>query len=144
MTIEKQFVSYKIALKLKEIGFDEPIYCFDETFWYINGNFSLCNDEYKELLPEKEYVLAPLYQQVLQWFREKHKWHISFAMHEFDKWCFGIQRINRGLKENPKIAKHNNWDIRDYKEICEAKDAAILKTIELIKNSTTRASTTEM
>ena len=69
--MEKEFVPYELAVKLKELGFDEP------CFAYYNG--------YKELdhlMPERVVVgrnyngdtitSAPLYQQAFRWFREKH------------------------------------------------------------------------
>lgn len=77
--MEKEFVTYEIALKLKEKGFDEPFKPFDSTFYYIDRNFSLCNDGYKNGFSEiKEFVLAPLYQQVIDWFRKEHKLSLRF------------------------------------------------------------------
>ena len=72
--MEKEFVSYEIALKLKELGFDEP--CF--TYYHnINGNIrtgiviSIHNAWTYAGTKKLETTLAPLYQQVFRWFREK-------------------------------------------------------------------------
>jgi len=105
------------------------MYCFDETFYYINGNFSLCNDEYKESFPEKEYVLVSLYQQVIQWLLIKLDFHYPMLRFEiFDDnsgcWC---QEIPIKIEIN-----FNNLE------------EGITKAIELLENSTNRASTTEM
>lgn len=63
------FVPYEIALKLKELGFDEPCFCaynnieelsqLDKLQGYSNALFDYV-------------ILAPLYQQVIDWFRIKH------------------------------------------------------------------------
>ena len=64
------FVSYELAVKLKEKGFDEP--CFG---YYADGNWSVfadtttCNTNSEFGF----YPTSPLYQQVIDWFREKHE-----------------------------------------------------------------------
>ena len=62
--MEKEFVPYELAVKLKEIGFDEE--CFGA---YHNENYlDLESEEY-----DYSYaVKAPLFQQAFRWFREKH------------------------------------------------------------------------
>jgi hypothetical protein len=71
--MEKEFVSYEIALALKELGFDEPCIAFytqnaygdgKKLQWFRKPND--CNSDYV-------FISAPLYQQVFRWFREKHK-----------------------------------------------------------------------
>lgn len=69
--MEKEFLPYELALKLKELGFNED--CFA---WYDANSF---NDielefEYKNNkdLYFKESCTAPLWQQVFDWFREKY------------------------------------------------------------------------
>lgn len=79
------FVPYELALKLKEKGFDEP--CF--KYWYAETQTDtpyLTYTVYDEELYEQSFngkfegdeiqVSAPLYQQVIDWFREKHDLHI--------------------------------------------------------------------
>lgn len=59
------FVPYEVALKMKELGFNEP--CFGR--WWFNNNIHKLNEEELEIiksyyfeLPEY-YILAPIYQQ---------------------------------------------------------------------------------
>jgi hypothetical protein len=75
--MKDQFVPYEIAVKLKEKGFDEP--CLG--FYYDEGKFSFWNwtvfNEYPHLTKNTamimtDYISAPLWQQVIDWFREKH------------------------------------------------------------------------
>jgi len=72
--MEKLFVSYEIALQLKEKGFNEPCLASYEKsnnkieFNIVNSPFQVKTDD---------IWLTPLYQQVIDWFREKHRIIIS-------------------------------------------------------------------
>ena len=76
--MKKQFVTYEIALALKELSFNEP--CFGR--WFIG------DDSYKEAIffnqdhnnkvisnsniTEGYSILAPLWQQVIDWILHKY------------------------------------------------------------------------
>lgn len=60
--MQKEFVPYELAVKLKELGFDEE--CLS---YYLNKQLSFV---YKTFYGE--VVEAPLYQQAFRWFREKY------------------------------------------------------------------------
>lgn len=89
------FVPYELALKLKEKGFDEPCITFyelteEEPFeWCITTcsididerwdgvkNLGTKNNDFIEKDISHLMITAPLYQQVIDWFREKHDLHI--------------------------------------------------------------------
>ena len=71
------FVPYKIAVVLKEIGFNQPcLMCY-----YGEGKpeqpdklyLPACFGKHTNKIPQrKEDVSAPLFQQVFEWFRKKH------------------------------------------------------------------------
>jgi hypothetical protein len=68
--MENEFIPYAEALALKELGFDEP--CFN----YYGKNNKLphqldCMFGYRAHF-NKNFVLAPLYQQAFRWFREEY------------------------------------------------------------------------
>ena len=80
--MEKEFVPYELAVKLKAIGFDEP--CFG---WFrstrIPSNFTeyFLETEFGMSESPSDWVnsnfldkacSAPLYQQAFRWFREKY------------------------------------------------------------------------
>jgi hypothetical protein len=76
--LQKEFVPYELALRMKQLGFDEP--CFS---YYMNGILqpSLNVKDYsyfKEMIEINsniknfENVLAPLFQQSFRWFRDKY------------------------------------------------------------------------
>jgi hypothetical protein len=63
--MEKEFVTYELALKMKQLGFEEPCLAC-----YYNAGEKLDIDEY---VRHGQYtVLAPLFQQAFRWFREKY------------------------------------------------------------------------
>ena len=69
--MEKQFVTYEIALKLKELGFDEcclAVY-FKNKFQLVKG-FNINNVDL-HVANEMDAVLAPLWQQIIDWCDSK-------------------------------------------------------------------------
>jgi len=71
--MEKEFIPYELALRMKALGFDEP--CFG---LYAPPSKTVFLHHYG-LLSAKEQILAPLYQQAFRWFREKYnlKGHVE-------------------------------------------------------------------
>lgn len=66
------FVPYETALELKEKGFDESClgyYNWKKVFAFMTMGVS--NSDAEQALPDGT-VTAPIYQQVIDWFREKH------------------------------------------------------------------------
>lgn len=75
--INRLFVSYEIALALKEKRYNEM--CFGMYMREILKERCYCqNSEFQEE-HQKVFIAAPLYQQVVDWFREKHNLEISTA-----------------------------------------------------------------
>ena len=80
--MEKEFIPYKQALALKELGFDEDCFgCYTEKKEVIVrvGDYrSFQNNDSEDVIRdfnsyENGTVSAPLYQQAFRWFREKYK-----------------------------------------------------------------------
>jgi len=70
--MEKQFVTYEIALKLKELGFDR------ECFGIFSGEKLIIQGEWlystnSETMSETTNPTAPLWQQAIQWIWSYHK-----------------------------------------------------------------------
>lgn len=131
--MEKQFVTYEIALKLKELGFNEPCiakYCrynpsddiklFPQSQNFFKGDgFEYCkNNEYKK----EEKTAAPLWQQCLDWLREKHRIEIELPKHQLGY----LVHIYKDLC----LEYQGDYYIKYYK----TREVAILKCIELLKN----------
>lgn len=119
------FVPYDLALQLKEKGFDMP--CLG---YYDGDDDGVWNDE-----PERELLLndhnkhgklsAPLYQQVVDWFRENKGIHIQPQFHFHDKgYKIGKIPIGRSSYTGP----YN----KSYKTYYEALNKAIKEALKLI------------
>ena len=64
--MEKEFVPYELAVKLKEFGFDEP--CLAN--WSNNKVFQINHDFYKSSEMDERWLTAPTFSQAFRWFRE--------------------------------------------------------------------------
>ena len=145
--INELFVSYQIALKLKELGFNEKCLGYfnskgkfnfadcsrytDIPFYYKN---SKCETWLSTIFSTKKtkskICVAPLWQQVIDWFREKYKLYILVEPNITGNWQFSIYKLNNGLLFGQKslfIQKELNY--------YESREQAILKAIELCKNN---------
>ena len=74
--MEKEFIPYKQALALKELGFDKPCFAY-----YLNKELNIfhstsvndrINSKTKDIF-SSDVIVIPLYQQAFRWFREKYK-----------------------------------------------------------------------
>lgn len=105
------FLPYELAVIAKEKGFDER--CF--TYYYKGEIQSI------SVLPfeSEDKVIAPLYQQAIDWLEEKHR--IFIMPYPRDGWCYLIQGID-GTISCSGISKHG--------EKFESKKESIHKAIE--------------
>jgi GT2 family glycosyltransferase len=73
--MDKEFVTYEVALALKELGFDEPCLAYYDDVELQTPHLSVGRGV-KTLsdMQEGYYKLGPLYQQVFRWFRENYGW----------------------------------------------------------------------
>ncbi len=123
--MKKEFVPYKLALALKELGFDEPCFTFypKEGKMGFDGKYHSIKEGYKNSTVNaiwiKRYkkdfgcVTAPTYSQAFKFFREKYN-----------------------LKDKYGIFPHHtimfNYVLEGGKEE-EAELACLIKLIEIVK-----------
>ena len=125
--MKEQFVDHEIAALLKEKGFDW--HCLAV---YMNGEFqiprgfgmAIVTKEHVDILKGKA-VLAPLWQQAIDWFREKHSIDIM------------VRQIQLDGRAYYKISKIETEDrIKGYSNFCkstyEAREQAIKQALTLI------------
>ncbi len=133
--MKKEFVSYEIALKLKELEFKEQ--CF--SFYDIGKNLYASEGYYKigyNVLNEE--VIAPLYQQVFRWFREEHNWQSSIEAtkdqldHElgYNYWIWNSE-TGEEYHTMPKNRPFGGWCFTTFEE---AQIECIKELISTIKN----------
>jgi hypothetical protein len=130
--MSNEFVSYEIALKLKELGFDEPCltYYYELTSnlrthlaidirnaWTYSGNKKL------------GFTLAPLYQQVFKWLRNKYD--IDFSINTiYSKYNENTSKKYSGVIDNKTVFINVGF----YETYEEAELAGLQKMIEIIEN----------
>jgi hypothetical protein len=130
--MNNEFVSYEIALKLKELGFDEPCltYYYELTSnlrthlgvdinnaWTYSGNKKL------------GFTLAPLYQQVFRWFRNKYG--IDFNINTiYSRYNENTSKKYSGFIDNKTVFTNVGF----YDTYEEAQKECILNLISIIKN----------
>jgi len=120
----KEFVPYELALKLKQLGFDEP--CF--------GRFN--NDGYLLIAHTEKYIisngvdrsefftLAPTFSQAFRWFREKHG--MVFNLVGSGPYYPSIAFILIDGNSDIELGEYDNYD--------EAELACLDKMIEIVES----------
>jgi len=72
----KEFIPYELAVKLKELGFDEKCFCNWEESWSPEPE-----DEIRMVLTTDQtwlrpgWIRAPTFSQAFRWFREEYNQH---------------------------------------------------------------------
>ena len=138
--IQNQFCNYEIALKLKELGFNEEVIAAFNTEDKVLSvfAFSVPNKGIFEQGFEKGWCIkAPLWQQIIDWFREKHKYSVSIHVDEDNstpsdiKYWYCIDSFFE--VPNNKIVREGIEEVDNFNSYQEAREQAILKAIKLIK-----------
>ncbi len=112
--MEKEFIPYKLALGMKQLGFDEPCLGFYDTF-----NCEKVAYGYSEGLNK-----APTFSQAFRWFREKYNLHQNIDRIFSDEYGYTIIPG----KDEPI----NAFNIDSYEE---AELACLQKLIEIVKQA---------
>jgi len=129
--MEKEFVPYELAVKLKELGFDEP--CLG--FYNHQGQLILMaqEDESSIEMYKNSYVemgmqyAAPLFQQVFRWFREKYNLFGYSYPNDYQKYGYRIVEVKS--PENKELIY--DWGTNNTNE--EAELACLEKLIEIVE-----------
>lgn len=129
--MEKELVSYEIALALKELGFNEP--CF--TYYYdISGelrkNISVDIHNGWTYFPNLKLItLVPTFSQAFRFFRERHGLYGLYTMGDYENNFYWQIWGNDYITKTYITA--SNYVFEKYEE---AEQACLLKLIEIVKN----------
>jgi hypothetical protein len=113
---QKEFVPYEIALRMKQLEFDEPCmgcYRLDKMFL-----FGRTSDN------TSTWTLAPLFQQAFRWFREKYNLSVSISLISID-YFYDIRREGEQFIDKPD----------SYKTYEEAELACLEKLLEIVEEN---------
>jgi hypothetical protein len=141
--MKKEFIPYKLALALKELGFDK------ECVAYYNGYNKL-----DHLMPERVFVLhdyngenttsAPTFSQAFRFFREKYGLHYRITYYDPIKaqelnhadYQGGIYASAASWFDGSLYIPHNSyWKLENnpYDTYEEAELECLKKLIEIVK-----------
>jgi hypothetical protein len=134
--MKKEFVPYELALRMKQLGFDEKCIAYYQKSAVI-GNDNILpisftnmasdfNDyEYSKLgVP---FYSAPTWQQAFRWFREKHNIH-SFIIPLIDEVGF-VYKYQARVHTKESAVKI----IGEFESYEEAELACLEKLIEIVE-----------
>ena len=136
--MEKEFLPYDLALRLKALGFDEPCLYGYDTFGTVISTSAKWENWNKSL----QLTSAPLYHQAFRWFREKYGFDSSFeddiveddSNEEIQMWDFFIFKTKQKSDNKVMTFCSNNFDtyIESYSRE-EAELACLKKIIEIVE-----------
>lgn len=127
----KEFVSYEMALALKELGFNEP--CF--TYYYdISGelrkNISVDIHNGWTYFPNLKLItLAPTFSQAFRFFRDRYGLYSLYTMGDYENNFYW--QIWRNDYITKTYITASNYVFEKYEE---AELACLMKLIEIVKN----------
>ena len=134
--MEREFVPYELAVKLKELGFDEPcLFAFDNCSTPMRCT-DLRTSEQKfngVNYNSSTYTSQPTFSQAFRWFREKYNLLNEIAFYRDDKrtkkahWYF-IHEWNKDFTKR-KTIKYSIY----FKTYEEAELACLDKLIEIVE-----------
>jgi hypothetical protein len=119
--MEKEFVPYELAVRLKPIGFDEPCFVYyrasnENKLAYPNHGVtqnSLCSNG----------ITAPTFSQAFRWFRENYGFPSYVDMDDYSYYRYTIYK-GIAISEAP----HETYE--------EAELACLTKLIEIVETRT--------
>ena len=117
--INKEFVPYELAVKLKALGFDEE--CLS---YYFNKQLS-----FGSKTAYGEVVEAPLFQQAFRWFREKYELFHSTNYQDDNSGPGGFDYEI----QNKRGKQLNQGEYLEFKTYEEAELACLTKLIEIVE-----------
>ena len=118
--MNKEFVPYGLAVKLKELGFDEP--CFG---YYYSEDELIHNCHTNNYMQRFRYS-APTFSQAFRWFREKYNLLGTPQYFTGGFYCYTINDM--------KDSKESNRLFTEYETYEEAELECLKKLIEIVKN----------
>jgi hypothetical protein len=124
--MEKEFVPYGLALRLKVLGFDEE--CFYVKPLKEKTEFFYTPSDYDDFPEQKELEVGmPLFQQAFRWFDYSTEWG-GFIVPSREEGCFDwwIQNYT-----DPQLSiESDEW----YRGREEAELACLQKLIEIVES----------
>ena len=128
--MKNEFVSYEMALSLKELGFDEPCFTYYKNDQLSNILELVKNSEMKNVNNEVDnYISAPTFSKAFRFFRKRHGLYGLYTMGDYENNFYWQIWRNDSITKTYITA--SNYVFETYEE---AELACLLKLIEIVKN----------
>lgn len=126
--INSQFIPYNLALKLKELGFNEEcLMLWEHTDFWTN---LVRPEEFKKVVSER-YCQAPSWDQAFNWVRENHNLHSYITATSLGDFAvFITDNYDKHLISNNKLYNNAVHCTYTYEE---ARQACLEKLIEYMQ-----------
>ncbi len=123
--MEKEFVTYSIALRLKALGFDEPCFMYENSDErQLNfSEYELFKNDNQDLT---DFIKLPTWQSAFKWFREKYNLTglIEIGTQEFSYQIFN-EKGNKQLGNEP-LSYNGTYE--------KAQEACLEKLCEIVES----------
>ena len=141
--MKEEFVPYELAVKLKQLGFDERCFKYEDVKKICEnheqpGGCQLPNVHcgYPNCTIDRsiEPLGIPIWQQAFRWFRENYSLYSLIGVHPNTKeWYSSYQNLNWSGKETLDFIKTEDRSIR-FKTYEEAELATLDKLIKIVES----------
>ena len=119
--MKKEFVTYEIALELKQLGFNEP--CFG---WFTGSYLRIGSVVENKHVQGEDEILAPTFSQAFRWFEEKYSYFVAVKTDTTPNEILGFDYYIKSWKFGPKYFNF-------FKEKGEGNIKVIKIMIEMVK-----------
>jgi len=127
INMNKEFVPYELAVKLKELGFNEPcFFAFDNCSTPMRCSDLRTNEQKFNGVNynSSSYTSQPTFSQAFRWFREKHDLPSNLELLEIG-WDYVIY-----LDDGDEDIDYGDAPFKTYEE---AELACLTKLIEIVE-----------
>lgn len=128
--MEKEFVSYEIALRLKELGFNESCFGYYNNMGNYLEDSGKANHNCNKPGMNGRYCTAPLRQQVFKWFRDNNSLYSEILL---DKTTYPKYAYEISLYSDFGNYEKLNGEFFLYSNYEEAEIVCIDRLIEIVK-----------
>ncbi len=114
--MEKEFVPYELALRMKELGFNEL--CL--AFYGDENDFSMDSSRKNNLFRKCECIV-PLFSQAFRWFREKYDLHYQLIPFFSDKESHAVDYYLAIAQHRPpiQVKTFEDAELACLEKLCE-------------------------
>ena len=130
--MEKEFIPRELAIRLKDIGYDEEVFAWTDI--YTEHIVHMYATNKSNMNKYKEVISIPTWQSVFEWLLETHNVYSvvipTITMH----WTFKTMTVTKAMVEVPP---YKHVCACDYLERYEARQACLEKLIEIVEQQKT-------